>query len=617
MADLAEGRQYGLSSENATNKNKSVLHVKLTDSALKALQEYQRIKDATTDQKASIQFQGSNGVIKVPVSKKSDSADGLRTFTFSLSTIPTDPNGSFECFKQSARANELNLMGVLQQKVSIRATDDSYHMTRERMTQAEEESKKQRAKEIKPSGLGVGRRVRKVIRNTTTTSASRPTSLPNLHKTCSPSNIHVAGKKEAGILNVPLRERIIHILALRPYKKPELLLKLQKDGIRSNDKNSISSVLNQVGKFNPRDNNFTLPKYLLPEVRSDWPFYTETDKQLLKRRLAQMNESPSSNTSPVVSPCNSTSSQGSPVNAQKHLIPEPKPSDQPAKKRRVAHINHKEPAEITKGNLVATGIKPTHSSLHEDDVNNHDKKNPVSSVLNQVGNISLKDNLADKKLLKRRLNHFNESALSSTSPAVSPCHSTGSQGSPTNSQKNVITNEKPHDQLVKKRRIVPVNHKEPADVTKSSLVSTVGKPVKSSLPESPSNNNQENKIIVDSDNLDVKPDYLRSYPKISSSDQRQTYKADFNAEYEEYRQLHSRIMAVTNKFLELKEQLQKQTKGSSDYKNICKRIKCEFKLVKGDPKYLEQRHRHDYLHHKLGHIKKLISEYDKSRFGSS
>ena len=40
-----------------------------------------------------------------------------------------------------------------------------------------------------------------------------------------------------------------------------------------------------------------------------------------------------------------------------------------------------------------------------DDVNNHDKKNPVSSVLNQVGNISLKDNLADKKLLKR-FDHF-------------------------------------------------------------------------------------------------------------------------------------------------------------------------------------------------------------------
>ena len=44
MADLAEGWQYGLCSENAANKNKSVLHVKLTDSALKALQEYQRIK---------------------------------------------------------------------------------------------------------------------------------------------------------------------------------------------------------------------------------------------------------------------------------------------------------------------------------------------------------------------------------------------------------------------------------------------------------------------------------------------------------------------------------------------------------------------------------------------
>ena len=42
-------------------------------------------------------------IIKVPVSQRPDNGDSLRTFNFTLSSIPTDPNGSFECFKQSTR----------------------------------------------------------------------------------------------------------------------------------------------------------------------------------------------------------------------------------------------------------------------------------------------------------------------------------------------------------------------------------------------------------------------------------------------------------------------------------------------------------------------------------
>jgi RNA polymerase II elongation factor ELL len=44
MAALVEGHQYGLSSENSTSGQKSVVHVKLTDSALKALEGFQKIK---------------------------------------------------------------------------------------------------------------------------------------------------------------------------------------------------------------------------------------------------------------------------------------------------------------------------------------------------------------------------------------------------------------------------------------------------------------------------------------------------------------------------------------------------------------------------------------------
>lgn len=47
----------------------------------------------------------------------------------------------------------------------------------------------------------------------------------------------------------PLRERVMHLLALRPYRRPELILRLQKDGLTAGDKNMLDSVLMEVFLF--------------------------------------------------------------------------------------------------------------------------------------------------------------------------------------------------------------------------------------------------------------------------------------------------------------------------------------------------------------------------------
>lgn len=44
----------------------------------------------------------------------------------------------------------------------------------------------------------------------------------------------------------PLKERLIHLLALRPYRRGELLLRLQKDGLTDGDGDGLDSVLKQV-----------------------------------------------------------------------------------------------------------------------------------------------------------------------------------------------------------------------------------------------------------------------------------------------------------------------------------------------------------------------------------
>ena len=44
MAALVEGHNYELASQESTSAEKSLVHVKLTDSALKAFEEFQKIQ---------------------------------------------------------------------------------------------------------------------------------------------------------------------------------------------------------------------------------------------------------------------------------------------------------------------------------------------------------------------------------------------------------------------------------------------------------------------------------------------------------------------------------------------------------------------------------------------
>lgn len=48
----------------------------------------------------------------------------------------------------------------------------------------------------------------------------------------------------------PFRDRILHLLALRSYKKLEVMARLQRDGINQKDRNSLGTTLQQVQDLN-------------------------------------------------------------------------------------------------------------------------------------------------------------------------------------------------------------------------------------------------------------------------------------------------------------------------------------------------------------------------------
>uniref|UniRef100_A0A3Q4A958 OCEL domain-containing protein n=1 Tax=Mola mola TaxID=94237 RepID=A0A3Q4A958_MOLML len=151
------------------------------------------------------------------------------------------------------------------------------------MAQVEEETRSRSAIVIKPGGRYVGKKVQ--IRK----PAPGHTDIAPLRRSSRPVIISSSTLKKSTAQHRPLRERLLHLLALKPYKKPELILRLQKDGLLPSDKDSLDSHLQQVANLNGKDNTFTLKDFLYKEIQKDWPGYTEGDQQLLKRILFRIS----------------------------------------------------------------------------------------------------------------------------------------------------------------------------------------------------------------------------------------------------------------------------------------------------------------------------------------
>ncbi|XP_056680915.1 MARVEL domain-containing protein 2 [Monodelphis domestica] len=111
----------------------------------------------------------------------------------------------------------------------------------------------------------------------------------------------------------------------------------------------------------------------------------------------------------------------------------------------------------------------------------------------------------------------------------------------------------------------------------------------------------------------VMPDYVAKYPAIQSDDERERYKAVFQDQFSEYKELSAEVQAVLRKFDELDAVMSKlphHSESRQEHERISK-ILQEFQKKKHDPAFLEKKERCEYLKSKLSHLKQRIQEYDK------
>nr|XP_021550986.1 RNA polymerase II elongation factor ELL3 [Neomonachus schauinslandi] len=113
------------------------------------------------------------------------------------------------------------------------------------------------------------------------------------------------------------------------------------------------------------------------------------------------------------------------------------------------------------------------------------------------------------------------------------------------------------------------------------------------------------------------PDYLLQYRAIRSAEQQHAYEQDFETDYTEYRILHARVGAASQRFIELGAEIKRVQRGTPEYKVLEKKIVQEYrKFRKRYPGYREEKRRCEYLHQKLSHIKGLILEFEEKNRGS-
>ncbi|XP_076001024.1 uncharacterized protein ocln1 [Genypterus blacodes] len=112
-------------------------------------------------------------------------------------------------------------------------------------------------------------------------------------------------------------------------------------------------------------------------------------------------------------------------------------------------------------------------------------------------------------------------------------------------------------------------------------------------------------------------DYTMRYPEISSVEEREKYKAVFNDQYQEYKDLHSDINTTLSKFRELDTMMVKLLQGgkSQEDRRRIESVLKKYEQKKNDPGFREKKERCDYLKAKLSHIKNKIKTFDQDTMG--
>lgn len=153
---------------------------------------------------------------------------------------------------------------------------------------------------------------------------------------------------------------------MRPFKKPELYDRISRDGAK--ERSCINVILKQISTM--RDNTFHLNRHMWNDVNDEWPFYTEQERQMMKRRK------PQNLTPPGSSDGGSSGSGHSPTSTHPGSPPPTLPSVSSSAKRPGYYDGVD--GLPTKRQRISHYVKPTEPSSYRPPVESNAQRRPVT-----------------------------------------------------------------------------------------------------------------------------------------------------------------------------------------------------------------------------------------------
>ncbi|XP_063305032.1 RNA polymerase II elongation factor ELL3 [Pelobates fuscus] len=563
----------------------SLYHLKLTDSALRCLRDFQRGQGSgSLLPQPVITFQGNQGYIKIP-SPISGSEDRVQIFSFYLSRESKDkPQSSFECIRQGtlwSGEKKLSCVGSIQDKITVCATDESYQLTRDRMSQVEKETWSRTAIEIKPGASYRSKCVKIPSKNSM--EHGKEGSPCNRH----PTVFLTPAAKKCNRVNGehrPLQEWLIHLLAIKPHRKQDVVLRLEKAHALPKEQTELQSTLDMVGRLSAKDGSYSLREELYCQVQRNWPGYTPEEKQHMADILSRKQHNISSSRN-----CLTTNPAASSHPNGRVRPPEAK---RPASTETAQNENCKK----TRG-------------LDLDSRRKDEKYSKIVPDMNSMNSKSLdKSSVSENHHHKTQDTHRTVCKSQHKEPERGP--------KPCNVPDTVKTKHREATSQVHKMTEWCKERKREHDSSEEAEEDDDDEWEEEALLLERCLGYAEEKqqFNESSPASEEAPDYIKKYSTITSPEQQKMYEDDFASDYTEYLELHAKIGKVLDRFVYLGSKKKKLKPGTVEHKVIENKILTEYKkLKKTYPGYREEKSRCEYLHHKLSHIKYLILEYEKNK----
>ncbi|XP_044767847.1 RNA polymerase II elongation factor ELL2-like [Neomonachus schauinslandi] len=587
--------------------NVTVLPMQLPKPAIRATDSYENHENTVCPQ-ASLQFQGFQELIKIP---PDDSPTDVYSFNFLLSNVNKDNQEDHtQKTVSSYSPSQFSCLSLMQDQMMCKTTN-SYQMTQERRIQ-EEGGTCDKWNIIRKPYLEKRMPVRKAPQATPDPVPERKRTAPinpayTIRKSRVASSVHMR----------PYRDRVIHLLALKDYKKPELLVRLQKDGITKNEKNSLGEILHQVANLNTQNFSYTLKDYVFNELQKDWPGYNELERQSLELVLSRRVDAFQNVT------C--TNSTGSSVDSS------------------TAETSQEQLSSVGVVNLSKRKVRVSHlTTAIQSTPNGHLNNTRAKSAVGLSGHSEAIAHSTRPPLPTTRLpsSHPPQPACSSSN-SCGDAEGPGAPGSrvASFSQSRIIFgNQRGKRPCLKTLPSISIQiypepvEKKPLMSDKKSEYTFVEHEAKNreyniemmgrqkTDPERQSegakpNSNEVKEVCTASGKTGAAsglPDYLANYVTIVSSEQRQQYEQEFRVEYDEYQSLYAKMLTLSRIFINLDSKRKHLSPDSKEYQDINKKISLEYQKMKQiNPNYCAEKHRCQYLYNKLVHIKRLINDYDQ------